>query len=456
MMREEAMKAGQRVNLGLFLRPTGHHVAAWRHPDAVADAGSNFAHFVGLAQTAERGLFDLMFCADIATLWAGDNDSVSRIGTMARMDPYSLMVGLAAVTRHIGLVCTASTTYDEPFNLARRFATLDIISNGRAGWNLVTSQHEAEAANFGRDEHMPKTRRYQRAREFAEVVQGLWDSFEEGAFLYDKAEGRLFEPSKLHKLNHKGEFFNVRGPLSVPTSPQRYPVIVQAGASDDGRDLAAAMAEIVFAAHNDIASARAFYASLQGRADALGRDPGSIRIMPGFVPFVGRTRAEAQEKFQALQDLIHPQVGVRMLSHYMGYDLSGHPIDGPLPDIPETKAELACRTALLTTVARRENLTIRQLYERVAGGRGHFQAIGSPSDIVDVMVEWVESSAADGFNVMPPLFPTALDDFVELVVPELQRRGLYRTRYEGTTLRDHLGLPAPRSRHARQRATRGN
>ena len=444
----------RRISLGMFLRPTGHHVAAWRHPDAAADAGSNFKHFVSLAQTAERGLFDLLFCADIATLWAGDNDSVSRIGTMARMEPYSLMVGLAAVTRHIGLVCTASTTYDEPFNLARRFATLDIISNGRAGWNLVTSQHEAEAANFGRDEHMPKSQRYRRAREFAEVAQGLWDSFEEGAFLYDKTDGRLFDPAKLHTLDHKGEFFRVRGPLSVPTSPQRYPVMVQAGASDDGRDLAAAMAEIVVAAHNEIESARACYADIKGRAAALGRDPGSVRIMPGFVPFVGRTRAEAQEKFQTLQKLIHPQVGVRMLSHYMGHDLSGYSIDGPLPEIPETHSGLASRTALLTAVARRDGLTIRQLYERVAGGRGHFQAIGSASDIVDIMVEWVETGAADGFNVMPPLFPTALEDFVELVVPELQRRGLHRTRYEGNTLRDHLGLAMPLSRHARRPAPR--
>lgn len=434
------------IRLGLFLRPTGHHVAGWRHPDATADAGRNFAHFVEMAKLAEAGLFDLLFCADIATLWSGDNDSLCRLGTIARIEPYTLLSGLAAVTRNIGVVCTASTTYDEPFHVARRFASLDLVSGGRAGWNLVTSAHEQEAQNFGRDEHMPKHDRYRRAREFADVVTGLWDTWDADAFAYDKQSGLYFDPEKLHTLNHVGQHFRVRGPLNVPPSPQGRPVMVQAGASDDGRDLAAATAEVVFTAQTTIEDACAFYADVKRRMLAHGRDPFELMVMPGLVVFVAVTREEAQAKHDALQDLIHPTVGLKMLSHYVGYDLMDCDVDGPLPEIPHSKIGNVSRTELLSDLARREKLTVRDLYKRVAGGRGHYQVIGTPADVADLIETWVDERACDGFNIMPPYFPGALQDFVDLVIPELQRRGRFRTRYEADTLRGNLGLPCPPSR----------
>lgn len=362
----------------------------------------------------------------------------------------SLLTALAPVTRHIGLVCTATTTYEEPYLVARRFASLDLISGGRTGWNVVTSANATEAANFGREQHLAKTERYKRAREFVGVVRGLWDSWDDDAFLFDKAAGRFYEPDKRRVLDHKGEHFKVKGPLTVPRSPQGQPVIIQAGASEDGRQLAAETAEVVFCAHQSVEAARDFYADVKGRMARFGREPDHLKIMPGLGVMVARTRAEAEAQWQKLQDLIPPAVGVQLASKYLAWDLAGLDIDGPVPVVPQDRGA-PTRSGLLNDTARNDGLTIRQLYRRIAGGRGHFQIVGSATDVADLMEEWLTTDASDGFNIIPPFFPSALDAFVELVVPELQRRGIYRTHYEGTTLRAHLGLPRPPSRYAGSR-----
>jgi N-acetyl-S-(2-succino)cysteine monooxygenase len=441
----------RQIKLGMFLRPAGHHIAGWRHRDAWADGGLNFDTYVTMARTAERGLFDLMFSADALTGERYDRDSLSRTSYVAWIEPMSLLTALAPLTRNIGLVCTATTTYDEPYHIARRFASLDLISGGRSGWNVVTSANAAESENFSRELHMPKHDRYRRAREFVEVVRGLWDSWDDDAFVFDKQQGRFYDPDRRHVLNHHGEFFNVRGPLTVSRSPQGQPVVVQAGASEDGRQLAAETAEVVFCAHQTLDAARQFYADVKGRMERCGREPDHLKIMPGLSVVVGRTHQEAQDKFEELQNLIPTQVGIALLSKYIAWDLTGHDVDGPVPIVPQDRGA-PTRSALLSDTAQAEQLTIRQLYQRIAGGRGHYQIVGSTKDVADMMEQWLETGAADGFNVLPPFFPNGLDEFVEMVVPELQRRGLYRTAYEGATLRDNLGLPRPLSRYAAENA----
>jgi len=440
------MTGPRQIKLGMFLRPAAHHIAGWRHKDAWADGGVNFQKYVMMAQKAEQGLFDLMFSADALTDERYDRESQSRTAYVAWIEPMSLLTALAPLTRNIGLVCTATTTYDEPYHIARRFASLDLISGGRSGWNLVTSANSHESKNFGREVHLPKAERYRRAREFVDVVRGLWDSWDEDAFLRNKESGRFYDPDRRHVLDHRGEFFRVQGPLTVSRSPQGQPVVVQAGASDDGRQLAAETAEVVFCAHQTIDNARQYYSDVKGRMARCGRDPDHLKVMPGLGVMVAPTRQEAQDKWQELQDLIHPAVGVALASKYLFYDLTGHDIDGPVPVVEQTGQP--SRSQLLSETARAEGLTIRQLYQRIAGGRGHYQVVGSAKDVVDLMEEWFTTGAADGFNVIPPFFPNSLDDFNALVVPELQRRGLYRTAYEGATLRENLGLPRPVSRYA--------
>ena len=443
-------RTGQ-LRLGAFLYPSGHHIAAWRHPEAQADAGVNFRHYVRLAQTAEAARFDLVFLADgVGT--RGDNvEFLSRTAHsyVAQFEPITLLSALAAVTEHVGLVATASTSFNEPYHIARKFASLDHISGGRAGWNLVTSSNEHEAKNFNRDKHFDHAERYERAIEFAEVVGGLWDSWEDDAFLRDKGQGRFFDPERRHVLDHKGHFFQVRGPLNVPRSPQGHPVVVQAGSSEAGRDLAARTAEVIFTAQQTLEDAVDFYSDVKGRLAQYGRHPDDLKIMPGVFPIVGRSESEAREKFEQLQALIDPKVGLALVSGLTGgFDLSGYPLDGPIPELPETNASKS-RQLLTIELARRENLTIRQLYLRVAGARGHWQLVGTPVQIVDQLEERFVKGGADGYNVMPPVLPAGLDDFVELVIPELRRRGLFRSDYEGRTLRDNLGLRRPVNRHAR-------
>ena len=434
------------MKLGMFLEATGHHVAAWRDPDVDPHSRQSLAHYLNIARLAERGKFDLLFMADTnATFGADDVDSWTRTTAASRLEPMTLLGAIAAVTERIGLVATATTTYFEPFHVARFFGSLDQISGGRAGWNLVTSLAIAEAYNFGRQSHPHHGDRYARAREFAKVVLGLWDSWEEGAVVADKERGVYFDREKLHFLNHTGKHFSVRGPLTVHRSPQGHPVIVQAGQSDDGRDLAAETAEVTFTVQQDLDAGRAFYADIKRRAAAYGRPPHAIKVLPGVMTVIAPTRAEAADKYERLQALLSPELAIKDLSSYFGLDLSAYPLDGPVPE-PSPSIEQKGRVKMMVELARRENLTIRQLYKRVYGQRGHRVVVGTPSEVADGLETWFRGGAADGFNLMPLTFPRGLEDIVDLLIPELQRRGLFRRDYEGKTLRENLALPYPENR----------
>lgn len=442
------MTASNRtLSLGAFLMATGHHVAAWRHPDVPADAGLSFQQYKRLAQIAEAAKFDTLFVAD--SVAAPSAPIASRMARSDHFEPLTLLSALAAMTERIGLIATVTTSYNEPYHVARKFASLDHLSGGRAGWNLVTSDNAAEALNFNRSEHLGHAERYARAREFHDVVSGLWDSWEDDAFLRDKASGQYYDPAKLHQLDHQGEHFQVRGPLNVARSPQGRPVVVQAGSSETGRELAAQTAEVVFTAQTSLAAARDFYADLKGRMARHGRRPDELKVMPGVYVVVADSEAEAQEKQEAFQELVEPQVGVALLSRMLGnFDLSAYPLDGPLPELPLTDSGQRSRQLLLTELAGKENLSLAQLGRRIAGGRGHYSLVGTPQRIADELQAWFEQGAADGFNVLVPHLPGGLEDVANLLVPELQRRGLFRRDYAGSTLRDHLGLARPANRFA--------
>jgi FMN-dependent oxidoreductase (nitrilotriacetate monooxygenase family) len=445
------------LKLGAFIQATGHHIAAWRHPGSQADSGTNIDHYQEVAQTAERGKFDLVFLADSVGIHEqGDDEAVSRYGRIAHFEPVTLFSALSATTKHIGFVATASTTYEEPYLLARKFASLDHLSKGRAAWNVVTTGNENAAGNFGKDEHPAHPLRYERAEEFLDVAKALWDSFEDDAFLRDKATGVYLNPKKLHTVNHKGSHFSVTGPLNISRPPQGYPVIVQAGASDAGRELAARTAEVIFTAWQTLEEAQAFYRDVKGRLARYGRHPDELKIMPGISPVVGRTHDEAQAKFRTLQKLIHPAVGLNILQRFFpGVDLTKYDLDGPPPPFAQSTNGNTSRLALVTELAQREKLTLRQIYERLAGARGHRVVVGSAQEIADEIESWFRNEAADGFNIMPPVLPESLNDFVDLVIPELQRRGLFRTEYEGGTLRENLGLARPANQFALRRQSAG-
>ncbi|MEC1611751.1 LLM class flavin-dependent oxidoreductase [Bacillus mojavensis] len=436
----------KQIKLGVFLAGTGHHVASWRHPDAPADASMNLDYFKELARTAERGKLDMLFLADSLSI-----DSKSHPNVLTRFEPFTLLSTLAQVTSRIGLTATASTTYSEPFHIARQFASLDHLSNGRAGWNVVTSSIESTALNFSGEKHLEHHLRYQRAEEFVEVVKGLWDSWEEDAFIRNKETGEFFHKEKMHELNHKGDYFSVRGPLNVSRTPQGQPVIIQAGSSGDGKALAAKTAEVIFTAQNHLESAQEFYQSIKKQAAEFGRDPEKIAIMPGIFPVIADTEEEARAKYQELQDLIIPSVGLQILQNYLGgIDLSAYPLDGPLPKLDaDASNAVKSRFKLIQEMAERDNMTIRELYKYVAGSRGHHIFVGSPEQLADKMQEWVDHKACDGFNIMPPLLPEGIELFVDKVVPILQERGVFRKEYEGTTLREHFGLEKPVNRYAR-------
>jgi alkanesulfonate monooxygenase len=431
----------KQLHLGAFMRPVGIHTAWWRVPGAYPDANFNLQHMIRFIQTLERGCFDAFFMADHLAVLNMPMAALRRSATATSFEPLTLLSALAMVTRRIGLVATASTTFDEPYHIARRFASLDHISGGRAGWNVVTTSNPDAALNFGLEDHVEHDERYRRAREFHSVVTGLWDSWADDAWIRDQDSGIFFDPDRMHVLNHKGEHLSVRGPLNIARPIQGWPVIVQAGASDAGRQLAAETAEVIFASTRTIADGRAFYADMQARLRALGRAPDTLKVLPGALVVVGRTSAEAREKKALLDSLVHPDSGVPNLSIRLGTDASGFDLDAPLPEIPQTNQSQSGRDALVA-LARRENLTVRQLAQLV-GGYGGLQMVGTPAEIADTMQEWLESEACDGFNVMFPTVPAGLDDFVDLVVPELQRRGIFRSAYEGATLRDHLGLRRP-------------
>ena len=431
-----------KMRIGLSTRRVGYHIAAWRHPSVQPGGQEQLAFFVENARLAEQGKLDFLFLADGLGIVAHDYPpgSLSHSNENVEFEPLTLLSALAPLTRHVGLIATASTTYDEPFHIARRYASLDHLSGGRAGWNVVTSWSELEALNFSREQHLDKDVRYERAREFVQVVLGLWNSWEADAFLHDKATGRFFDDRKLNVLNHKGKHFQVRGPLSVSRTPQGRPVVVHAGVSEPGREIAAAYADLFYTNDYDLDHARGFYADIKRRLPAHGRSPDDIKILPGVQIFTAPTRAEARDKFDELQALIDPVVGISVLCNLLG-DFSKADPDGPIPD--DVALTLRTSNAEKTiALARAEGLTVRQLYQRIGGKAGIRQIIGTPSEVVDDLVTWFEGRACDGFNICPSHSPENVRDFVELVVPELQSRGLFRTEYEGTTLRENLGLPA--------------
>lgn len=438
------MSAPRQLHLGAFMRPVSIHTGAWRYPGAYPDANFNFGHLKRFAQKLEAGRFDAFFMADHLAVLNMPVEALKRSHTVTSFEPFTLLSALAGATEHIGLVATASTTFDAPYHIARRFASLDHISGGRAGWNIVTTSNPDAALNFGLDEHMEHDERYDRAREFFDVVTGLWDSFADDAFIRDRESGLYFDPDKLHVLNHKGPHLSVRGPLNIARPPQGWPVIVQAGASDAGRQLAAETAELVFAAHNTLAAGQAFYADLKDRMEKIGRNPDHLKILPGVLTVIGESEAEAREKRALLDSFVHYDSAIASLSIALGHDASGFDPDAPLPEIPETNASKSGRQRAID-LARRENLTVRQLAQRL-GGYGGLAFVGTAKTIADQMEQWLVERGSDGFNVMFPYLPEGLDDFVDKVVPELQRRGLFRREYQGKTLRENLGLPRPGNR----------
>lgn len=430
----------RQLHLNAFLMGTGHHEAAWRHPSSRPEDTLTAEHFVRLAQTAERGKLDSIFFAD--GLAVSRN---LRFNSQNHLEPITLLAAIAVLTERIGLIATASTSYHEPFQLARKFASLDHISNGRAGWNIVTSATEQEAQNFNLDKRPAHGDRYARATEFIHVVKRLWDSWADEARVLDKKSGLYVDTDLVQAIEHVGERFQVRGPLNVPRPVQGHPLLVQAGSSEAGRDYAARFAEAVFTAAQTLSDAQRFYADLRSRAAGYGRRAEEILVLPGLCAVLGGTESEARAKEAELDELITPEYGLEQLSQILDHDLTGYPLDGPLPQLPGESAieGFKSRSTLVTDVARRENLTIRELIRRLAGGRGHRVFAGTPEQVADEIELWFRSGAADGFNIMPPTLPGALDDFVEHVVPELQRRGLFRTDYTGTTLREHYGLARP-------------
>jgi alkanesulfonate monooxygenase len=434
----------RQLKLGAFMRPVSIHTGAWRYPGALPDANFSFGHYKRFIQTLERGRFDAFFMADHLALLNMPIEALKRSHTVSSFDPLTLLPALAAVTEHIGLIATASTTYNEPYHIARKFASLDHISGGRAGWNLVTTSNPDAALNFGQDEHMAHGERYQRAREFYEVVTGLWDGWADDALIRDVESGIFFDPNRVKPLNHVGPEFKVRGPLNVARPIQGWPVIVQAGASEAGRQIAAETAEAVFAGVATLAEGQRLYADIKSRMPALGRDPEHLKLLPGCFVVVGDTVEEARAKRAHLDSLVHYDSAIASLSIALGTDASAFDPDGPLPPIPETNASKTGRERAIA-LAEREGLTVRQLAQRLGGYAG-LAMVGTPDTIADEMEAWLEGRGADGFNIMFPWLPGGLDDFVDRVVPELQRRGLFRREYEGRTLRENLGLPRPPNR----------
>jgi FMN-dependent oxidoreductase (nitrilotriacetate monooxygenase family) len=442
------MKMGQakrQMNLNVFLMNAGHHEAAWRHPETEPHHITDIRYFQRLAQIAEEAKFDSLFLADGLAI----SQNIKH-GAFVGLEPFTLLSALAAVTDHIGLIGTVSTTYNEPFHVARKFASLDHISKGRAGWNIVTSGSEFEAMNFSRDSHLEHSKRYERAKEFLQVTTSLWDSWEDEAIVIDRSSGAFADNDKVREINHVGEAFKVRGPLNIPRSPQGYPVLVQAGSSEDGKEFAAEYAEAIFTAQQTLAEAQQFYSDVKGRLAKYGRRPEQLKILPGICAVIGHTESEAKEKEQELNELTVPEYGLNQLSNMLKVDLFSYPLDGPLPELPslEDINGNKSRFQLVADLAKRDKLTIRQLIHRLAGGRGHRTFAGTAIQVADQLEEWFTNGASDGFNVMPPYLPGGLEEFAQQVIPELQRRGLFRTEYSGRTLRGHFGLSRPVNQYA--------
>ncbi len=448
------MARTDKMKLATFIYSYGNNPAAWRHPGSPVDAGNNFAHMLNVAKLSERGKFDFMFLADSPAAAVGSWEALKRLPhKMNRFEPLTLLSALAVTTERIGLAATLSTSYYEPYNVARLFASLDHLSKGRACWNVVTSDHDETGYNFNREGLDPHAVRYERAREFLDVCCGLWDGWEKDALLNDRAGGVYLDDSRVHVLNHRGKHFKVRGPLNLARSPQARPVIAQAGGSPAGIELAAQSAEVVFTRSAGLERNRDFYATLKGRMARYGRRPDQLSIMPGLPVHVGETRAEVAAKVRFLHDNLHPAVGLQMLSEFLEVDLSDVPLDRPFPRdrLPETpKGSKALFELVREFVLGGHTVgeLIRLYAEKQTGGGVH----GTPTEVADYMEEWFVGGAADGFILQMPTLPSALEDFVRLVVPELQRRGLFRTDYAGMTLRDHLGLDEPANRFTAARA----
>jgi len=438
------MSARKQLHFGAFMRPATIHTGAWRYPGAYPDANFNFAHMRHFAQRLEQGRFDAFFMADHLAVLNMPMDALKRSATPTSFEPMTLLSALAMVTDHLGLVATGSTTYDAPYHVARRFSSLDHISGGRAGWNIVTTSNPNASMNFGLDEHLAHADRYRRAREFYDVVTGLWDSWADDAFIRDVENGIYFDPDKMHVLDHKGEFLSVRGPLNIGRPVQGWPVIVQAGASDAGRQLAAETAEAVFTAQSTIEAGKAFYADVKGRMEKAGRNRDHMKILPACMVVLGDSLEEARKKRARLDSLVHYESAIASLSIALGHDASGFDPDGPLPEIPESNASKSGRDRAIE-LAKRENLTVRQLAQRL-GGHSSLAILGTPEMVAEEMERWLMEEACDGFTIQFPYLPGGLDDFVDRLVPVLQDRGLYRREYEGRTLRENMGLPRPENR----------
>ncbi|MET0358342.1 MAG: LLM class flavin-dependent oxidoreductase [Pararhizobium sp.] len=450
------MARQDKLKLGTFVYTFGFHPASWLHPSSDVTGANDIAHLKKVAQMSEAAKFDFLFMADSPAAGIGDPDALARSPTkMNRFEPLTLLSALSMVTERLGLVATASTSYYEPFNLARIFASIDQLSNGRACWNVVTSDHDETGYNFNRTGLDPHELRYERCREFVDVVFGLWDSFEKDALLLDRDSGLYYDKTRHHMLNHVGKHYQVRGPLNIAPSQQGRPVIAQAGGSEAGMDLAARTAEIVFSLASNIDRNRAFYDNVKGRMPALGRNPDDLKIMPGVVLNVGETEAEARAKVEFLIDKLHPDVGRLMLSEFLEADLRGVPLDEPFPmdRLPEQPKGSKALFEELTDFVKKGHTVgeLIRLYAEKHTGNG---ITGTPVQIADFMEEWFETRAADGFILMFPTLPARLEDFVRLVLPELRRRGLFREDYEGATLRENLGISVPVNRHtaARQRS----
>jgi FMN-dependent oxidoreductase (nitrilotriacetate monooxygenase family) len=442
---DDGLAARRQMKLGLNIVANGAHAAGWRMVEAQADTATDIRLWMRMAQAAERACIHFMFWADgIAVRHsARDDDELSYNARIDVFEPLTLIGALAAVTERIGFVASASTTYNEPYHIARKFASLDYISRGRVGWNVVTSWSENEAHNFGLERHVEHGVRYRRAEEFVDVVFGLWDEWEDDAFIRDKAGGRYFDPAKLHTLNHAGELFSVKGPLNLARPLQGYPVIAQAGSSGPGQTLGGRIADLIYTMQKTREGAIAFYASVKEHGAKLGRDPESMLVMPGLLAILGRTRQEAQDRFEQLQDMVHPGLGLPLLRESFG-DLSGYPLDGPLPPPLESNNAVKSGHERLVALARQDGMTIGKLYKIMAGGTGHNVVVGTSADVADLMEDWFEARACDGFNIMPPFMPGPAIEAFEWLIPELQRRGLAQREYQGDgTFRGSLGLERP-------------
>lgn len=437
--------AMRQMHLGLFIYPAGHHIAAWRHP-AVDPLGiTGFEYYRQAAQSAERGKFDLFFVGDMLAAREKDGRIVPE-GGLNNIDSISIASAISSATECLGLVATLSTTYNEPYFIAERFASLDHISNGRAGWNVITTMNDDAAYNFGQASHMEKARRYERAREFVDICTELWDSWDERAIIADRARGLFLDPSRIRRVDHEGTSFSITAALNLPRPPQGWPVLVQAGGSPAGIEFAAMIAETIFAAQSKLDEAQTFRTAVKERMPKYGRDPETLKVLPGLSPVVGSTEAEARHKEQELDDLILPAVGVWMLSEQMRFRLYDYALDAKLPttDIRASGQAFTPRVVSLLDRADQENLTVRACANLVAKSRSHGIFVGTAEALVDYMQLWVETGGCDGFNIMPAFFPGELDVFVDQVLPVLRRRGLFRTEYRGRMLRDHLGLPYPK------------